>query len=71
MWAFRIRMDDTFEEYTAAARRYPLVELRPMKPRPPVRPGSRRDGPRRAVEPLLEPLWFLSHVSHLSLGCTP
>jgi deazaflavin-dependent oxidoreductase (nitroreductase family) len=30
MWAFRIRMDDTLEEYTAAARRYPLFELRPM-----------------------------------------
>jgi deazaflavin-dependent oxidoreductase (nitroreductase family) len=30
MWAFRIRMDDTLEEHTAAARRYPLFELRPM-----------------------------------------
>jgi deazaflavin-dependent oxidoreductase (nitroreductase family) len=30
MWAFRIRMDDTLEEYTAAARRYPLFELRPV-----------------------------------------
>jgi deazaflavin-dependent oxidoreductase (nitroreductase family) len=30
MWAFRIRVDDTLEEYTAAARRYPLFELRPM-----------------------------------------
>lgn len=30
MWAFRIRIDDTLEEYTAAARRYPLFELRPM-----------------------------------------
>jgi hypothetical protein len=30
MWAFRIRMDDTLEEYTAAARRYPLFELRPI-----------------------------------------
>ena len=29
MWAFRIRIDDTLEEYTAAARRYPLFELRP------------------------------------------
>jgi deazaflavin-dependent oxidoreductase (nitroreductase family) len=30
MWAFRIRMDDTLEEFTAAARRYPLFELRPI-----------------------------------------
>jgi deazaflavin-dependent oxidoreductase (nitroreductase family) len=30
MWAFRIRMDDTLEEYTAVAQRYPLFELRPM-----------------------------------------
>jgi deazaflavin-dependent oxidoreductase (nitroreductase family) len=30
MWAFRIRIDDTLEEYTAAARRHPLFELRPM-----------------------------------------
>jgi deazaflavin-dependent oxidoreductase (nitroreductase family) len=30
MWAFRIRIDDTIEEYTAAARRYPLFELRPQ-----------------------------------------
>jgi deazaflavin-dependent oxidoreductase (nitroreductase family) len=30
MWAFRIRIDDTLEENTAAARRYPLFELRPM-----------------------------------------
>jgi hypothetical protein len=30
MWAFRIRMNDTLEEYTAAARRYPLFELRPI-----------------------------------------
>jgi deazaflavin-dependent oxidoreductase (nitroreductase family) len=29
MWAFRMRMDDTLEEYTAAAGRYPLFELRP------------------------------------------
>jgi deazaflavin-dependent oxidoreductase (nitroreductase family) len=29
MWAFRIRIDDTLEEYTEAARRYPLFELRP------------------------------------------
>lgn len=29
MWAFRIRIDDTLEEHTAAARRYPLFELRP------------------------------------------
>jgi deazaflavin-dependent oxidoreductase (nitroreductase family) len=28
--AFRIRIDDTLEEYTAAARRYPLFELRPI-----------------------------------------
>jgi hypothetical protein len=30
LWAFRIRIDDTTEEYTAAARRYPLFELRPI-----------------------------------------
>jgi hypothetical protein len=30
MWAFRMRMDDTLEEYSAAAGRYPLFELRPM-----------------------------------------
>jgi deazaflavin-dependent oxidoreductase (nitroreductase family) len=30
MWAFRIRIDDTLEECTAAARRHPLFELRPM-----------------------------------------
>jgi deazaflavin-dependent oxidoreductase (nitroreductase family) len=30
LWAFRIRIDDTLEEYTAAARRYPLFELRPI-----------------------------------------
>jgi deazaflavin-dependent oxidoreductase (nitroreductase family) len=30
MRAFRIRIDDTLEEYTDAARRYPLFELRPM-----------------------------------------
>jgi deazaflavin-dependent oxidoreductase (nitroreductase family) len=30
LWAFRIRIDDTLEEYTAVARRYPLFELRPM-----------------------------------------
>jgi deazaflavin-dependent oxidoreductase (nitroreductase family) len=35
MWAFRIRMDDTLEEYTAAARRFPLFELRPMTDTPP------------------------------------
>lgn len=29
MRAFRIRMDDTLEEYTASARRYPFFELRP------------------------------------------
>jgi deazaflavin-dependent oxidoreductase (nitroreductase family) len=44
MWAFRIRMDDTLEEYTAAARRYPLFELRPMtdtqSPTPATRPGG-------------------------------
>lgn len=28
--AFRIRIDDTLEEYTAGARRHPLFELRPM-----------------------------------------
>jgi deazaflavin-dependent oxidoreductase (nitroreductase family) len=42
MWAFRIRMDDTLEEYTAAARLYPLFELRPMTDTPPspdTRPG--------------------------------
>ena len=30
MRAFRIRIDDTLEEYTAGARRHPLFELRPM-----------------------------------------
>ncbi|HEV8534528.1 MAG TPA: nitroreductase family deazaflavin-dependent oxidoreductase [Candidatus Limnocylindria bacterium] len=44
MWAFRIRMDDTLEEYTAAARRYPLFELRSMtdtqSPTPATRPGG-------------------------------
>jgi deazaflavin-dependent oxidoreductase (nitroreductase family) len=30
MWAFRIRVDDTLEEHIAAARRFPLFELRPM-----------------------------------------
>jgi deazaflavin-dependent oxidoreductase (nitroreductase family) len=30
MRAFRIRVDDTLEEYTTAARRHPLFELRPM-----------------------------------------
>jgi deazaflavin-dependent oxidoreductase (nitroreductase family) len=44
MWAFRIRMDDTLEEYTAAARLYPLFELRPMTDAPPpsadTRPGE-------------------------------
>ena len=30
MSAFRIRIDDTLEEHTAAARRYPLFELQPM-----------------------------------------
>jgi len=29
LWAFRIRIDDTLEEYTATARRFPLFELRP------------------------------------------
>lgn len=28
--AFRMRIDDTPEEYTATARRFPLFELRPM-----------------------------------------
>jgi deazaflavin-dependent oxidoreductase (nitroreductase family) len=35
MWAFGIRMDETLEEYTAAARLYPLFELRPMTDAPP------------------------------------
>jgi deazaflavin-dependent oxidoreductase (nitroreductase family) len=30
MWAFRVRIDDTLEEYIVAARRYPLFELRPV-----------------------------------------
>jgi deazaflavin-dependent oxidoreductase (nitroreductase family) len=30
MWAFRVRVDDTPEEYTAAARRHPVFELRPI-----------------------------------------
>lgn len=30
MWAFRLRIDDTREEYVAAARRFPLFELRPV-----------------------------------------
>jgi len=41
MWAFRIRMDDTLEEYTAAARLYPLFELRPMTDTPPPSPNTR------------------------------
>jgi deazaflavin-dependent oxidoreductase (nitroreductase family) len=41
MWAFRIRMDDTLEEYTAAAWRYPLFELRPMTDTPPPSPDTR------------------------------
>lgn len=42
MWAFRIRMDDTLEEYTAAARLYPLFELRPTVATPgePQRPSD-------------------------------
>lgn len=31
MWAFRMRIDDTLEEHTAAARRFPLFELRAME----------------------------------------
>jgi deazaflavin-dependent oxidoreductase (nitroreductase family) len=30
LWAFRIRIDDTLEEHTAVARRFPLFELRPV-----------------------------------------
>jgi len=30
MWAFKIRIDDTLEEHIAAARRFPLFELRPV-----------------------------------------
>lgn len=30
LWAFRIRIDDTPEEYLAVGRRFPLFELRPM-----------------------------------------
>jgi deazaflavin-dependent oxidoreductase (nitroreductase family) len=41
MWAFRMRMDDTLEEYIAAARLYPLFELRPVTDSPP-RPDIRR-----------------------------
>jgi deazaflavin-dependent oxidoreductase (nitroreductase family) len=40
MAAFRIRMDDTLEEYTAAARLYPLFQLQPTPDRPPS-PDSR------------------------------
>jgi hypothetical protein len=39
MWAFRIRMDDTLKEYTAAARRYPLFELRPNDRYAAAKPG--------------------------------
>jgi deazaflavin-dependent oxidoreductase (nitroreductase family) len=34
MRAFRIRIDDTLDEYTVAARRFPLFELRPMTDAP-------------------------------------
>lgn len=44
MWAFRIRIDDTLEEYTAAARRYPLFELRPIEE------GDRHRGPSARSE---------------------
>lgn len=30
LWAFRIRIDDTLEEYIATARRFPLFELRQL-----------------------------------------
>jgi deazaflavin-dependent oxidoreductase (nitroreductase family) len=30
LWRYRIRIDDTLEEYVADARRHPLFELRPM-----------------------------------------
>jgi deazaflavin-dependent oxidoreductase (nitroreductase family) len=30
MWGFRIRIDDTLEEYIAAARRHPVFEFRPI-----------------------------------------
>ena len=30
LWGFRMRIDDTLEEYTATARRFPLFELRPI-----------------------------------------
>ena len=43
LWGFRIRIDDTLEEYTAAARRYPVFELRPMTdPSPPGLDTGRR-----------------------------
>ena len=41
MSAFRMRMDDTLEEYTAAARLYPLFELRPMIDTRPPSPDTR------------------------------
>lgn len=30
LWAFRMRIDDTIEEYIATARRFPLFELKPQ-----------------------------------------
>jgi deazaflavin-dependent oxidoreductase (nitroreductase family) len=30
LWAFRMRIDETLDEYTATARRFPLFELRPL-----------------------------------------
>jgi hypothetical protein len=29
LWRYRVRIDDTLEEYVAEARRHPLFELRP------------------------------------------
>jgi deazaflavin-dependent oxidoreductase (nitroreductase family) len=34
LWRFRIRIDDTLEEYVAEARRHPLFELRPVTEAP-------------------------------------
>jgi hypothetical protein len=40
MSGFRIRVDDTLEEYTAAARRHPVFELQPMTEAPPAAVGG-------------------------------
>jgi len=40
MSGFRIRVDDTLEEYTAAARRHPVFELQPMTETPLAEEGG-------------------------------